>query len=170
MSTLVAVTYDDEFKAAEVLATLRRLQSEYLIDLEDAAYVTKGTDGTVKVHQNHSLSGAGALGGGFWGLLFGLIFFVPILGLAVGAGLGALIGHYSDYGIDKQFMESLRAQMKPGSSAIFVLVRKSTPDKVIPEIAKYGGTVVQTNLSDDAEKKLQDALDKAGKQPAATTS
>jgi uncharacterized membrane protein len=67
-------------------------------------------------------------------------------------------------------MESLRAQMKPGSSAIFVLVRKSTPDKVIPEVAKYGGTVVQTNLSDDAEKKLQDALDKANKQTAATSS
>lgn len=166
MSTLVAVAYDDEYRAAEVLATLRRLQSEYLIDLEDAAYVTKDPDGKVKVHQSHSLTGSGALGGGFWGLLFGLLFFVPILGLAVGMGIGALVGHYSDYGIDREFMEGIRAQMKPGSSAIFVLVRKSTPDKVIPEVAKYGGTVLQTNLSDDTEQKLQAALDKAQKQEA----
>ena len=169
MSTLVAVAYDDEYRAAEVLATLKRLQSSYLIDLDDAAYVTKGQDGKVKVHQGHDLTGAGALGGGFWGLLFGLLFFVPILGLAVGAGLGALIGHYSDYGIDKEFMEGIRAQMKPGSSAIFVLVRKSTPDKVIPEIAKYGGTVLQSNLSEDAEQKLQAALDEAQQKEAATT-
>jgi uncharacterized membrane protein len=161
MSTLVAVTYDDEYKAAEVLATLKRLQGRYLIDLEDAAYVTKSQDGKVKVHEGHSLTGPVAAYGGFWGLLFGLLLFAPIAGIAIGAGLGALVGHFSDYGIDKSFVESLRAQLQPGSSAVIVLVRKSTPDKVIPEIAQYGGTVLQTNLSSDAEAKLQEALAKS---------
>jgi len=169
MSTLIAVTYDDEYRAAEVLATLKRLQSEYLIDLADAVYVTKDANGKVKVHETHDVTGAGAAYGGLWGLLIGLLFFVPIVGLAIGAGLGALAGRHADYGIDKQFIENLRANMTPSSSAVLVLVNKSTPDKVIPEIAKYGGTVLQSSLANDAEEKLQAALDEANKQPTEST-
>jgi len=146
MSNLIVVAYPDEYRAAEVLAALRRLNKEYLIDFDDACYVTKDASGKIKLHQNTSLAGAGAAWGGMWGMLIGLLFFVPFLGLAVGLGLGALSGKLSDYGIDDKFAKQIAETMKPNTSAIFVLVRKSTPDKVVPEIAKFGGTILQTSL------------------------
>lgn len=161
MSNLVVVAYPDQYRAAEVLATLRRLNKEYLIDFDDACYVTKDAGGKIKLHQNTSLTGAGAAWGGMWGMLIGLLFFVPFLGLAIGAGLGALSGKLSDFGIDDKFAKQVAETLKPNTSAIFVVVRKSTPDKVIPEIAQYGGTILQTSLPAETEEKLQAAL-KAG--------
>jgi uncharacterized membrane protein len=167
MSNLVVVAYPDEYRAAEVLATLRRMNNEYLIDLEDACYVTKDARGKLKLHQNTSLAGAGAAFGGMWGLLIGLLFFAPFLGLAIGAGIGALTGKLTDYGIDDKFARQLASTMQPNSSAIFVLTRKVTADKVVPEIAKFGGTVLQTSLPKETEEKLQAALNQgAGQQMA----
>ncbi|HEX6121586.1 MAG TPA: DUF1269 domain-containing protein [Ktedonobacterales bacterium] len=157
-SNLVVITYPDEYRAAEVMAALERMSKQYLIDMEDACYVTKGQDGKLKLHQATNLAGAGAAWGGLWGLLIGLLFLVPVAGLVVGAAAGALAGKLSDYGIDDNFAKRLTANMQPGSSAIFVLVRKSTPDKVVPEIAKFGGTVLQTSLPKETEAKLQQAL------------
>ncbi len=157
-SNLVVITYPDEHRAAEVLATLQRMSAEYLIDLEDAVYVTKNQSGKLKLHQTTNLAGAGAAWGGMWGLLIGLLFFVPVVGLAVGAATGAFAGKLSDYGIDDNFAKQLSASMPPGSSAIFVLVRRSTPDKVVPEVARFGGTVLRTSLPSETEAKLQEAL------------
>src|SRR5690348_15794179 len=162
MSNLVVVAYPDEHRAAEVLAALRRMNSQYLIDLDDACYVTKDARGKLKLHQNTSLAGAGAAWGGMWGMLIGLLFFVPFLGLALGAGLGALSGKLSDYGIDDNFAKQIAANIQPNSSAIFMLIRKSTPDKVVPEMAKFGGTILQTSLPKETEAKLQEALDQGG--------
>jgi uncharacterized membrane protein len=158
MSNLVVIAYDDEFRASEVLTTLRRLERDYLIDLEDAAYATKDAEGKIKLHQSANLTASGAVGGGTWGLLIGLLFFAPVVGAAVGAGAGALVGKLADYGIDDNFAKQLAAEMKPRSSALFVLVRKATPDRVLPEIAKFGGTVMQTSLSAEAEGRLQQAI------------
>jgi uncharacterized membrane protein len=159
MSELIAITYPDQNRAEEVLAALRRLQGAYLVDLEDAAYVTKNSNGKLKLHQTHDLTATGAVGGGLWGMLIGLLFFAPFLGLALGAGAGALMGKVSDYGINDQFAKSLTSQMQPGSSALLILVRSVTPDKVIPEFAKYGGTLIHTTLSKESEERLQAALE-----------
>ena len=67
-------------------------------------------------------------------------------------------GSLSDYGINDRFIKDLSAKLRPNSSALFVLVRKSTPDKVLPEVSKYGGTVLHTSLSNDEEARLQAAL------------
>ncbi len=158
MSELIAVAYDNEARASEVLQTLRKLQQDYLIDLEDAVYVTKDQAGQVHIHQSTSMAGLGAASGGFWGFLFGLIFLVPIVGLIIGAGIGALAGRASDYGIDDNFVKQLSTQLRPGTSALFILVRKSTPDKVLAEVGRYGGTVMHTTLSKETEDKLQAAL------------
>src|SRR5215472_16588746 len=92
MSTLIMVAYPDEYRAAEVFAQLQRLKQEYLVDLEEACYVTKNAHGKLKIHHYISATGTGAARGGFWGVLIGLLVFAPILGLAIGAGLGALAG------------------------------------------------------------------------------
>src|SRR6516162_9702233 len=123
MSTLVVVGYDDPYKAEEVRLKLRKLQSEYLLDLEDAVVAVKDDKGKVKLHQAINLTAAGAVSGGFWGSLIGLLFLNPVLGLAIGAGAGAASGALTDVGINDKFMKELAGGMTPGSSALFVLVR-----------------------------------------------
>lgn len=158
MSTFVAIGYDDPHQAQEVRLALVKLQREYLIDMEDAVVAVKDEDGNVKLHQAVNLTAAGAVSGGFWGTLIGMLFLSPLLGAAVGASAGALTGALGDIGIDDNFMKNLAGQLKPNSSVLFVLVRKATPDKVVEEIQQYGGTVLQTSLSHEDEAKLQTAL------------
>ena len=182
MSDLVAITYPDINQAQKTLQTLKGMVVQHLLELDDAVYVTKDSSGAVDMHQMVNLPAAGALSGGasgaLWGTLIGLLFLSPLagaaIGAAVGAGTGAVAGKMSDYGIDDNFVKELSAHMPPNSSAIFVLVRNVTVDKVVPEISKYGGTVLRTSLSDDAEQRLQAALTQrtslgAGTQPATTT-
>lgn len=165
MSRIVAIVYPDEHKASEVLPTLRRLQKEYLLQLEDACVVVRNDEGKVRLEQSVNLTATGAVGGAFWGALVGLIFLNPLIGAAVGAAAGAVSGSLSDYGIDDNFMKGLSEKMPSGSSAIFMLIRSATDDKVAPEIAKFGGHVLFSNLSNEQEQKL-DALLKSGGQVA----
>lgn len=166
MSTLVAITYPDLNQAGRVFNTLKRLVTEHALDMHDAVYVTKESNGEVDLHQLVNLPGEsaarGATGGALWGAVVGLLFLQPLagaaVGAAIGAGTGAIAGMFSDYGIDDNFVRQLSAQMTPNSSAIFILIRSMTEDKVVPEISKYGGTVLRTSLSDEAEQRLQAAL------------
>ncbi|TCS34711.1 putative membrane protein [Paucimonas lemoignei] len=162
MPELISVAYPDPYKAADVLNAMRRLQNEYLIDLEDAAYVTKDSDGKIRLHQSVNIPAIGAVSGTFWGALIGLIFMNPLLGAAIGAGSGALTGALTDYGIDDDFMKDLAAELRPNSSALFILARRYTPDKVIQELSRFGGTVLRTSLTHDAENQLQLALNGEG--------
>jgi uncharacterized membrane protein len=166
MSELVAITYPDINRAHQVRARLDQLVNQHLIDLEDVVYVTKDASGAIELHQSINLPGMGAaLGaarGVLWGTLIGLLFLNPLAGAAIGAGVGAgagaIAGKASDYGIDDNFIRQLSASMPPNSSAIFTLVRRATADKVLPEVAKYGGTVLHTSLSGEDEAKLEAAL------------
>ncbi|WP_373544029.1 DUF1269 domain-containing protein [Chamaesiphon sp.] len=157
MSDLIVVGFKDEFKADEVMSELRRLQSEYLVDLEDAAVVVRNQEGKVKIKQAQELVAAGAVSGSYWGVLLSVLFFNPIFAL-VGAAAGALSGALSDIGIDDNFMRDLGSTIEPGTSAIFVLIRKSTPDRVLADLSKFEGKVLRTSLSKEDEAKLQAAL------------
>jgi uncharacterized membrane protein len=161
MSTLVAIAYDDLEKAKEVMGTVGGLVKEHSLTLEDAVIVEHRANGKMKLHQP-SLAGIGAASGALWGGLIGLIFLMPLLGMAVGAASGAAGGAMSDYGIDDNFMKELGNKLPEGGAAVFVLVKDATRDKVVPEIAKYGGQVIQSSLEDEAEASLQEALDNRG--------
>jgi len=162
MSDLFAIAYDDIYKAEEVRLTLAKLQREHLIELDDAAVVVKDKEGKVKLKQAINLTAAGAASGGFWGLLIGTLFLVPLFGAAVGAASGAIGGALSDIGVDDNFMRELGETMKAETSALFILVRKVTPDKVLDEVSKYGGKILRTSLSKDDEEQLQAVLDHHG--------
>lgn len=163
-SQLIVVTYPDLFKAEEVRLTLMKLQKGYLIDLEDAVVATKDASGKVKLNQIHNLTKAGAVSGGFWGALIGMLFLNPLLGAAIGASSGAISGALSDVGINDKFMKDLKEKLAPGTSTLFVLLRSVTADKVLPEIEKFGGTVLQSSLTQEDEAKLQAALNAANQQ------
>ncbi len=158
MSNLVVIGFDDETTAFEMRAELAKMQKEYLIEMEDVVVVTKDEDDKVKLHQAVNLTASGAVGGTFWGMLIGFLFLNPLAGAAVGAGAGALGGKLADIGINDQFMKDLGETFKPNTSALFVLVRKATPDKVLEGLKKFKGTVIQTSLTKDKEEELQKVL------------
>jgi uncharacterized membrane protein len=159
VSNLIAVAFPNRETAEEVLGTLGRLQTEHSIELEDAVIVTRDDKGKVKLHQSRNLAASGAVGGALWGGLIGLIFFVPLFGMAIGAATGAATGALTDVGVDDKFMKDLGASLEPGGAAVIVLVRRSTPDKVLPEIAHFGGTVIHTSLDNEAEERLRHILE-----------
>lgn len=161
MSDLVIVAFADEATAFEVRAELITLQKEYLIEMEDVVVVTRTEQGDVILHQAINLTASGAMGGGFWGALVGLLFLNPLVGAAVGAGAGALAGRATDIGIDDGFLRDVGAALDKGSSAVCVLVRKMTTDKVAERLSKFRakGRVVQTSFSKEQEDKLRAMLE-----------
>src|SRR3954471_6924569 len=161
MSNLIVIGFNNEADAFAMRAELAKLQTQYLIEMEDAVVVTRDAKGKPQLHQAVNLTAAGAVGGMFWGTLIGMLFLNPLLGAVVGAGSGALSGTLSDIGINDQFMKELGATLTPGTSALFVLVRKSTPDKVLAGLSAFAGKgkVLQTSLTKDKEDELKAFLE-----------
>jgi uncharacterized membrane protein len=160
MSDLVAVAYDDLDQAHRVASNLGEAVKQHIIEIDDLVIVERRQDGKVKLHQP-SMAGIGAASGALWGGLIGLIFLVPLFGMAIGAAAGAAGGALADSGVDDDFMKRLGAELEPGKAAVIVLVRSVTADKLLPEIKEHG-TVIQTSLSDENEQGLRDALANAG--------
>lgn len=158
MSELIVFAFQNEAGAGEMSAELQNLQQAQLINLSDAATVIRKPDGQVKVKQANNLVGAGALGGAFWGMLIGLLFFMPWMGLAVGAVMGAIAGKAIDVGIDDKFIKEVGATIQPGQSALFLMVETWTEDKVLPELTRFDATILRTNLSAEDEAKLKAAF------------
>ena len=158
MSTLIAIGYPDETTATEAAKEAERLAADLIIEPDAIAAISRDTEGKFHVTTNHNAVGGGATWGMFWGLLFGMIFFVPFFGMAIGAGLGALMGKVAKSGLDKQFQDQVRDMLKPGTSALFLVVEKVTPDKAVDAMKRYGGTVLKSSLSEEAEAELQEAL------------
>jgi uncharacterized membrane protein len=161
VSNLIAIAYPDVETAEKVRTTLGQLQTEKLIELEDMVVVTRDEKGKVKLQQAASMGAAGAAGGALWGGLIGLLFLAPLLGMAVGAATGGLAGSATDIGVDDNFMKELGSKLEEGHVALVVLVRRSTPDKVLPRIQEFGGHVIQSSLSNEREEELRAALEGA---------
>src|SRR3954470_22718625 len=175
MSTLIAIGYPDEVTATSAADEVQRLAEDLIIQPDAIAVIIRDREGKLHVTTNHHAVGGGATYGMFWGLLFGLLFFIPFLGMAVGAGLGALMGKMSKGAMDKEFESQVRDMLKPGTSALFLVVEHATPDKAVEGLAHYGGTVLKSSLPKETEAELQEALhggadDQAAAAAAATPS
>jgi uncharacterized membrane protein len=166
MSELVVVGFKDTEEADRVLLRLSNLKREYLIDIEDAVVVVRDETGKVHLKQSINLVTTGAtsgfISGSLWGTFVGLLFLNPLLGFVtgsvVGIGAGALGGSLSDYGINDDFIKSLAETIPNNSSALFILVRKAQPEKVLAELSDVQGKIIHTSLSPEQEKRLREAL------------
>ena len=158
MADLIAIGYPDQTTALEAMDEAEKLQHELIIQADAVAAIIRNDEGKIRVVTNHHMVGAGATWGMFWGLLFGMLFFVPFFGMAVGAGMGALMGKVGKGAVNKEFEDQVRDMLKPGTSALFMVVEKVTPDKAVAALSKFGGTVLKSSLSNEAQADLQDAL------------
>jgi len=136
------------------------LQKRELVKIEDAAVVVRNEKGRAKIKQAHSLVGAGALGGAFWGMLIGLLFFAPWLGLLAGAAGGALSGKLGDIGVDDDFIKEVRDAIEPGNSALFLLAREGNTDRIKEELSdfEYDFEIIDTNLSPEDDERLRETF------------
>jgi len=157
MATLTAWKFDRADGADIALAKLQDLQREQLIEVQDGAVVTypQGAN-KPKTRQLYNPAASTALGGAFWGMLFGLIFFIPLLGLAIGAGMGAM----SDFGIDDDFVKQAPDKITPGTSALFLLTANAVQDRVLAEFKALPGNpeLIESNLSAEQEARLREAF------------
>jgi len=164
MSELIVIGYDTEAEADAARTELFGMAKEYLVDVADAVVARSDENGKIKLNQMVNLWTMGASGGAFWGLLIGFLFMNPLLGLAVGAGAGALGGALSDYGINDDFMKEIAEVLQPGQAALFMMVRQHASDRVIERLGEKGGRVIRTNLDTTKEAALRDAFDVTHKQ------
>ncbi|SFR65783.1 Uncharacterized membrane protein [Halogeometricum rufum] len=158
MSSLVVLAFDTMDGAENMREKMYQLQRRELITIDDAAIAVRKENGQVKVKQAYSLVGAGALGGSFWGLLIGVIFWMPWLGMAVGAVTGALGGKFTDIGIDDSFIKEVANTVQPGDSALFLLARDAQMERIEQELSDYEFEILETNLSPEDEDRLREAF------------
>ena len=157
MAQLIVLGFKDEAGADAFMGKLQHMEKEQIIGLQDVVKVVRRPDGKTKIHQGKDFTAkAGALSGGFWGLLIGLIFWVPWVGLAIGAATGAISGKFADFGIEDKFIKETSEAIKPGEAGVFMLVEEAMPDKVAAEISGTEATVIKTNLTQDAEANLRE--------------
>ncbi|MFF7359615.1 DUF1269 domain-containing protein [Streptomyces sp. NPDC008125] len=160
MATLTVWKFDAPESASQVERTLLGLQKQELITVVDAATVSWPVDARKpRTKQLTDLVGAGALSGSFWGLLFGLIFLVPLLGVVIGAAAGALGGKLSDVGIDDDFIESVKSQVTPGTSALFLLTRDEVLDRVRESLPPEHAELIRSNLDREQEARLREVFE-----------
>ena len=158
MAELIAIGYPDEATAEAAADEARRLAHDLIIQPDAIAVIVRDKEGKYHVHTSHHPVSGGAVWGMFWGLLFGMLFFIPVFGMAIGVGMGALMGKLGKAGINKEFEEQVRGLVQPGTSCLFLMVERVTPDKAIEAMSKFGGTVLKTSLSKEGERELQEAL------------
>lgn len=159
MADLIAIVFESETRAEEARDKLLAMTKDYIIDIGDAAIAVKQPDGKVKLNQLMNTTAAGAAGGSFWGLLIGVLFLNPLLGVAAGTASGALAGALTDVGVNDDFMKGLASEkIQPGEAVLFVLVKKVTGDKVLDRIQGIGGRILQTSLDHEREERLREAL------------
>jgi uncharacterized membrane protein len=159
MTTLTVLKFDTAKGAENELEIIENLSKKQLIELQDAAIVTWPV-GKKKPNTKHltDLTGVGALSGAFWGMLFGLIFFIPLLGLVAGAAIGALSGSMTHIGIDEDFIKSIRSKVTEGTSALFLMTSDAVEDKVVEAMKQTKFELIASNLSKEQEDKLRTAF------------
>lgn len=164
-STVMVLVYPEMQIADEVMTTIKDLQGRGLLEIEDACVVIKDSDAKIKIHQSHNLPLLAAAGGAILGTLVGLIFTAPYVGALVGATAGVMGGALADVGIDDGFMMNVGHEMKPGNSALFLLLHHITVDKAIPELAKHGGKILHTSFSRMQEDRVRKIFNSSVQHP-----
>lgn len=160
--SLVVLEFDNQLAAQEMLTALIRMTTEGTLILQDAVFVSRNERGKVHVVNTTDPSpGQAAWGGAMWGLLFGVILAVPVIGLAIGAGSAALMAKLIDTGVSDKFIKELRESIQPGKVYLAALVSHVNPEKAIEEMGRFSGMakVVSTSLSSDAEGRLTETLE-----------
>lgn len=160
MTDLIVITFDNVDEASQVRESLRSIEKEGLLRLDDSAIVVREEDG--KVHVKNEIDRGvkvGALGGGLLGLIIGFMFF-PLGAIVLGVLGGSLVGASTDLGISKKFVKEVTESLQPGTSALFFMVRDGNPNAIVGVMRPYKGEIYQDTLTSEDEETLRRVLSK----------
>ena len=158
MNQLIVVAFDHFDDARTAMASLRSLERDGRISFEDTAIVQRDPDGTA--HVRNEVSGTTETATAVGAVIGGIVTFAfPLLGAAIGAALGAAVGQMLDRGVSGRFVDEVKTTLRPGRSALFLVVRESDSDATIAALRPYRGDVIQTTLDTEAEEALRAALE-----------
>ncbi len=162
VATLVVIGYADQGVAEAARKSVQELEDELTIETDHVASIARDVEGTYHAHISHSAApaGGGSDWGGFWEAVFDLLFSVPSAGLALSSDTSVLRDSLSEEGSDRAFQDRVRERVKPGTSALFILVERDAPDKAVGSLAHYGGTMIKASLSDAEFERLRKALER----------
>jgi uncharacterized membrane protein len=158
MSELIVVGYDDHAKATAAYNEVISMQKDFVVTLNGLAIVSVDSEGKSHVETPQKIVGVGAASGALWGMIIGLLFFVPFVGLALGGLTGALFGKLGKSGVNDEFRSQVNDLLKPGMSGVVVMASKITEDKFAQRLQPFGGTVLKTSLSESDEQELANDL------------
>jgi uncharacterized membrane protein len=158
MSELIILGYDDHATAQRAYERVLDLQRDFVVDLSGLAVVRVDADGKQHVDTPARVVGASATSGALWGWIFGLLFLAPGLGFLIGGALGALSGKLGQAGVDRAFQARVADLLSPGRAAVVLMAKKVTEDKFGSAMSEFGGSVLQTSLSEQDEKELAEDL------------
>jgi uncharacterized membrane protein len=159
MSSLLVIGHPDVATVERARDRLLELHRSELVTLRDLT-VAENVEGRIRLR--HDLGGTGdGTAGALWGGLIGLLFFTPLLGMAIGAGAGAIGGSATGSGIDDELMLELGQQLTLGAAALFALVEQAASNEVVEDLEPPGGKIVQASLSNEEETALREAIDQA---------
>jgi uncharacterized membrane protein len=158
MTDMVVLAFDSENGADQGRQKLVELNDQYVLNLVDAVEVVRHADGKIKMKSIRNLTGAGAMGGAFWGLLVGILFLMPVFGIAVGAVSGAIAGHFAHFGVSREFLKQIEDTVKPGTSALAIIATNVTVDKAVQVLSPLHPKVIRSSLSTEQEAKLNEAF------------
>ena len=157
MYQLIVVAFDHFDDAKTAMASLRTLERQGRISFEDTAIVQRDPDG--KAHVRNEVSGTTETATAIGAVIGGILSFAfPLLGVAIGAALGAAVGALLDRGVSSKFIDEVKTTLRPGRSALFLVVRQSQGDATIAALRPFSGDVIQTTLDSEAEEALRSAL------------
>jgi len=162
MSELIVIGYDDQSVATQAYNQVVSLQKDYVVQLTGLAIVRVDSSGKSHVETPAKIVGVSAASGALWGMIIGLLFLVPFVGLALGGAMGALMGKLGKSGVDDEFRSQVQSMLKPGGAAVVVMASKITDDKFADAMKQYGGTLLKTSLSEADEKELAGELAEGG--------
>ena len=165
MSELIVIGYDDQGTATQAYNQVLALNKDFVVTLSGLAVVTVDAEGKSHVETPQKIVGVSAASGALWGMLIGLLFFVPGIGLLVGGAMGALFGKLNKSGINDQFRSQVQQMLKPGSAAVVIMASKITEDKFAEAMGQFGGNLLKTSLSEEDEKELAAELSDGNQQP-----
>lgn len=152
------VTFDTQSGAEQLLASLKKLEKNDAVTIEDAVIVVKDTAGETKVTQTADLTqGKGAAKGGTLGFTVGLLLGGPIGGALLGAAAGALLSRKVDLGVPDEKISMVTDQMPADSSALFVQGRTAVAGLFKRAVEQSGGTLHTIELSEQAAVNVQNA-------------
>jgi len=154
MSELIVIGYDNQATATKAYNQVLGLNKDFVVTLTGLALVTVDAEGKSHVETPQKIVGVSAASGALWGMLIGLLFFVPGIGLIVGGAMGALFGKLSKTGINDRFRSQVQEMLHPGSAAVVIMASKITEDKFADAMGPFGGKLLKTSLSEQDEKEL----------------